>query len=526
VNTSVPAFLQRRDVWALLALILVSLAVRIPGVSSRAIWYDEAITLLETAGNPAPDWSESPTPAATQKEFLDGAPTVSEIATGLRETDVHPPVYYILLSKWRLLIGGSVEAARLFSVLISTASIVLFYLLLRTTGFARPFVPTVVYALSSGAVHYGHEARNYSLAMLLIMAATFCAFRAIKIEDLKAKKFWFFSFSMAIFGGLAVNTNYLSIYPTFVLLVWYSFWLPRKRFLYSILSYIIFLSISSKVLWIIPAQLDARPKQFQKALALGDEIRKIIDFNIEILWNPVYPSSGVRFAVLGTIALLGFSSLWYAINRWKEIDKQITSLMIGLAIAPSAGVVALDLIFNKDLGKSSYVLFAGPAIVFLLMLAAGDRRFEGAGCASGSSLTTRVVVAVVGFFIGLQLTGINFDLERTPGFAGSTIRSMAATIEASQPPPLVVIGAGHGRGDPATLIYELGPETLVCVVSNGSETVTMRQQISRYENVWFVFAKGRKTSAVEDQLYEDLTGDGGFRVVSRSKRLAHLQKRR
>jgi hypothetical protein len=89
----------------------------------------------------------------------------------------------------------------------------------------------------------------------------------------------------------------------------------------------------------------------------------------------------------------------------------------------------------------------------------------------------------------------------------------------------VVIGAGHGRGDPASLIYELSPETMVCVVSPESDPAKMGRKVAPYENVWFVFAKGRKTATVEDQLYRLLTKGGGYRVVSRSKRLAHLQKR-
>ena len=82
---------QRKDLLALGFLVLITVIVRVPGVFNRAIWYDEAITLLETAGNAIPAWSELPTPARTQKELLEGSPSLGEVATGLRETDVHPP---------------------------------------------------------------------------------------------------------------------------------------------------------------------------------------------------------------------------------------------------------------------------------------------------------------------------------------------------------------------------------------------------------------------------------------------------
>jgi hypothetical protein len=307
-------------------------------------------------------------------------------------------------------------------------------------------------------------------------------------------------------------------------MLWYVFWLPKRRRLYSVPILIGVLIISMTVLWVLPSQLGARPKQFREALGIGDEIRKIFDFNLSMLWNPVHVSSGVQFATWLAISVLAILSIRYVIMHWNELDKRISSLMTGLAVAPSAGLLALDLIFDKDLGKSSYVLFAGPAIVFFLTLACGFRKVEGDGSKEGTSLTTGITVFVVPFFIALQLTGINFDLERTPGFAGSTIRTMAATIEASSPPPLVVVGAGHGRGDPATLIYELSPETTVCVVSPDSDLMKMRREIAAYENVWLVFAKGRKTDAVEEQLYRGLTRDDGYRVVSRANRLARLKK--
>ncbi len=80
--------MQRKELLAIAILVAIPLAVRIPGVFTRAIWYDEAITLLETAGQAAPNWSEAPVQASTQKAFMVGSPTLSEVAQGLRETDV------------------------------------------------------------------------------------------------------------------------------------------------------------------------------------------------------------------------------------------------------------------------------------------------------------------------------------------------------------------------------------------------------------------------------------------------------
>jgi hypothetical protein len=527
LKNSITTVLQRKDLLALAVLVLITLAVRVPGVFSRAIWYDEAITLLETAGNADPSWSEFPTPARTQKELLTGSPTLKEVAAGLRETDVHPPVYYGLLSIWRRLAGESIETARLFSVFSATASVCLLYLLLRVSGFLRPFWPSLVYSFSSGAVHYGHEARNYSLAMFFVMLAAILAYYLTHIEFNKQVKFWTLSASVAVSCGLAFQTNYLTVFPISVLLLWCFVWVPKKRRLHVIPMIILSVMISLAGLGTLLVQLGARPNQFHKALGFGQELAKIIDANFVLLWNPVISSDGIRWTVIGTVLVLLILSAAYLRTSWRTIDRSLLTLMAGLAIAPSLGVLVLDLIFSKSLGKSSYVFFAGPAIVYLLTLPIGARRKTGAEesrrPARGPAGVVRWVLPV---FIGLQLTGINFNLERTPGFAGSTLRSLARRIEASSPAPVVVIGAGHGRGDPATVIYELSPETTVCVIDNETDVSRLSSELASFDTIWVVFAKGRMTSAGEQALFEVLTADDTNSVISRTKRFAHLQRNR
>jgi hypothetical protein len=517
--------LRRKDLLVIAVLVLITVVVRVPGVFNRAIWYDEAITLLETAGNAIPTWSALPTPAATQKELLVGSPTLGEVADGLRKTDVHPPLYYGLLSTWRRIAGDSIETARLYSVFWSTASVILLYLLLRASGFFRPFWPTLVYSLSSGAVHYGHEARNYSLAMFFVMSAALLAYFFTQIEFNRRPQFWILSLSIATCCGLAFQTNYLTIFPIVVLLAWCFAWAPKKQRVYVIPTIILSVMISLSGFGTLVTQLGARPNQFQKALGFGQELMKIVDSNFVMLWSPVTSSSGIRWAVIGSVLVLLLLGSAYMKAAWSAIDKRLFTLMAGLAIAPSLGVLALDLLFSKNLGKSSYVLFAGPAIVVLLTLAVGDRSERKVGDTRWSAASlARMVAYIIPFFIGLQLTGINFDLERTPGFAGSTLRSLAARIEASSRSPVVVVGAGHGRGDPATVIYELAPETPVSVVDNDSDLSRLSSELASFDEIWIVFAKGRMTADVEQSLFEVLTKNGEYRVVSRAKRVAHLKK--
>jgi hypothetical protein len=523
LKNSITTVLQRKDLLALAILVLITVVVRVPGVSNRAIWYDEAITLLETAGHAIPSWSSLPTPAATQKELLVGSPTFGEVAAGLRETDVHPPVYYGLLSIWRRWAGDSIDTARLFSVFWSTATVILLFMLLRVSAFSRPFWPSLVYALSSGAVHYAHEARNYSLAMFFIVSAACFTYFLTYFEFERRLYFWLLSTAFAVCSALAFQTNYLAIFPIVFLFMWYLLSAQKQQRLYAIVPIVVSVLISMIGYGTLVDQLGARPNQFQKALGFGQEMMKIVEANFAMLWSPAVSSSAIRWSVIVTVLVLLLLSAAYLKITWRTIDKKLLALMAGLAVAPSLGVLALDLLFSKSLGKSSYVLFGGPAIVVLLTLVIGGRSEAKAGDTRWSAASlSRVGAYVIPLFVGLQLTGINFDLERTPGFAGSTLRSLAARIEASPRPPVVVVGAGHGRGDPATVIYELAPETTVCVIDADSDLLRLRSELAAFDEIWIVFAKGRMTAAVEQSLFEILTTDGEYRAVSRAKRVAHL----
>jgi hypothetical protein len=518
---------QRKDLLALGFLVLITVIVRVPGVFNRAIWYDEAITLLETAGNAIPAWSELPTPARTQKELLEGSPSLGEVAAGLRETDVHPPVYYGLLSKWRRIVGGSIEAARFFSVLCSIASVILLYLLLRSARFERPLVPSLVYTLSSGAVHYAQEARNYALAMSFLLVASFLAYLSTKSEFNSKKFFWLLSTAIGVSCGLAFQTNYLAIFPAVFLLSWFVIWSPKPRMLRTFPAIISSLAISVAGVATLSAQLGARPRQFQRELGFWRELLKIFNFNIEMLWTPTVSNKFFVIVVFAILVLLAAISFLYIKNSWRNIDKKLFTMMTGLAVAPSLGLLALDLVFSKNLGKSSYVLFAGPAFAYLLTLAIGHPPELAVDTSRWPAKRLASVLRyVLPIYIGLQLTGINFDLERTPGFAGSTLRSLARRIEASSAAPVVVIGAGHGRGDPATVIYELAPETMVCVIDNDTDLSRLSSELASFDDIWMVFAKGRVTATIEQSLFEDLTKGDTYHVVSQAKRVAHLTKTR
>ncbi len=140
---------------AVALLTAAGLALRLARLGFQPLWWDEGYTV----------WF------ATQ-------PPLEMIALTAR--DIHPPLYYGLLSVWIGLWGTHPLALRLFSALVGTLTIPLLYLATRTLMGSRVGLWAVgLLALSPIHVYYSQELRMYGLVALLSLGATFYASRLL-----------------------------------------------------------------------------------------------------------------------------------------------------------------------------------------------------------------------------------------------------------------------------------------------------------------------------------------------------------
>jgi uncharacterized membrane protein len=97
----------------LISVLLLALVVRLLGITSRPIWYDEAFAIL---------FSEKGLGAMMYGTLAPG---------GVGSSDIHPLGYYTLLWGWMKLFGSSLLAARSLSVLAGLCLIYIAYRLTR-----------------------------------------------------------------------------------------------------------------------------------------------------------------------------------------------------------------------------------------------------------------------------------------------------------------------------------------------------------------------------------------------------------
>lgn len=130
--------------------------VRLPGILTRPLWYDEAFAVL----------------------FSSKGPTAMAYGTLVEQAgvaaDVHPLGYYTLLWAWGQAFGRSPLIVRSLSVLIGLGVILVGIKLAETLfGSKAGIMAGVLLALSPFHVHYSQEVRMYALLTLLLLLATF-----------------------------------------------------------------------------------------------------------------------------------------------------------------------------------------------------------------------------------------------------------------------------------------------------------------------------------------------------------------
>jgi hypothetical protein len=188
----------RRFLWALLpcAVILTAAAWL------RSAEYDEQYTLFLMSGVPRPDWPATVFPAGLAREIQAGHTGLAGIARDLRVTDVHPPLYFWLMSLWRDVFGHGLFEARLLSVALGIGALALTGVIAHSARL--PPVWAMLLTLGCyGFTYTSVVARGFALAQLLVLSGVACLMLQPRI--------WRFALAGALFGA-ATFSNYLSVF--------------------------------------------------------------------------------------------------------------------------------------------------------------------------------------------------------------------------------------------------------------------------------------------------------------------------
>jgi uncharacterized membrane protein len=183
---------SRQHLWVLLVLFLVAAALRIGLINRSGLWGDEVFSLAIATGHSLEhaaatarpelgDFVEPnhPVPAEEFRRYLkheSPAESPGRVVRAVLLSDTSPPLYYLLLYGWTLVLGTSDIALRLFSIVCSLGCLpFLVVVARRVAGREAVMVSCVLFVFSPLAIYYSNEGRMYSLLWLCVLATTWAS---------------------------------------------------------------------------------------------------------------------------------------------------------------------------------------------------------------------------------------------------------------------------------------------------------------------------------------------------------------
>lgn len=290
-----------------LILLPLALVLRIPGLASRPLWYDESFAVLFSSAGP--------------QEMLYG--TLAQ--QGGVAADVHPIGYYTLLWMWEKVLGTSPLAVRSLSLLIGLSIVFAGYRLARDMfGEPTAFIAGVLLAISPFQVHYAQEVRMYGLLTLILLLASWAFWSAIQRSGFKK---WF---TFGLFAGLAQYTHNLAGMYLLVLAST-ALWMKRRGVLVKTML-AGGIAVTMYLPWLL--QLPRQLARIQRAYWIQPPgIQEIISTLLSFVSGLPLPPWGLPFALFASVFLLvlGFYAL---IRGWKrgkpEWERALTAAYISL----------------------------------------------------------------------------------------------------------------------------------------------------------------------------------------------------
>ncbi|WPP02107.1 glycosyltransferase family 39 protein [Pseudomonas sp. HR96] len=164
-----------------LGLALLALAVRLVHLPERALWFDEAYSVLIAKQPVAQIWS-------------------------LVAADVHPPLYYTLLHLAMALFGDGLWVVRGLSALAGTLAVLTGgYWARRIASHRAACLVLLLLAVQPIAVRYSQEARMYALLAFWLMAASL-----MLTLWLQAPQRWYWPLLYGVLAAAALYTHYFA----------------------------------------------------------------------------------------------------------------------------------------------------------------------------------------------------------------------------------------------------------------------------------------------------------------------------
>jgi 4-amino-4-deoxy-L-arabinose transferase-like glycosyltransferase len=457
----------------LLAVLTLAAALLVGATMLRGAEYDEQYTMLLLSGTPRPVWPEAIFTAGEARAVEQGHTSLATIASDLRTTDVHPPLYFWAAAGWRDLVGTGLVRSRLLSALLGLGALVAVGFIARASR-VPPILATLFTLGCYGFLYTGAIARGFALAQLLSLCGV-----ALLLLAKRRDGAW-----IALAGGLALGAatfaNYLAAFVGLAALAWLVLCRIRvpRLWLAAALGFALFLPAD---LWFFVAQRTSREGQFPP-FQLLDSLMLLGRFYAGALAGglPLYAHGMWRMAAAGAVSGLLAGLAVLIVWRWRRLAPPGPRLLLAAcAAAPPVGLLLLGFVFDTTPIELRYLAFATP---FAALLLAG----------AIASLPRNPALVLAALVLSVQAASVVGLLTRP-----ETMQPARATAAAAGawPDALVLIPRGNdGVGIVGAFARETLPATELLVVDRGERPEHIRRRVASARRVVLALLEQDDTS--------------------------------
>jgi uncharacterized membrane protein len=210
--------LKFKPFWYLLVIVVIGLGLRLYNLDSFSLWTDEGYTSN-----------------TINKTYLD----IIRVA----QSDLHPPLYHLLIKFITTIFGNSVMVMRMVSVFFGTITIIISYYIGRKIFNGSTTLALVLSSLVASnplLLIYSQEARNYAIVVFLT------SILILSIVSLKSKMSNYWLLLMIITGivGLYIHALFIVILGSLALYCFIVYFIIDKQIILSIKLTIVYIIIA------------------------------------------------------------------------------------------------------------------------------------------------------------------------------------------------------------------------------------------------------------------------------------------
>lgn len=347
----------------------------------------------------------------------------------------NPPGYYVLALWWRNWFGSSVEALRALSAVLAIAQAALLH---RFLGKLRvPLFGVVLYALADLSLTFGSVARGYALAGACLLIAA-CA----SIGTPSARKGW----TVVLASAGAVLSHYFAVFSVGGLATIWGVRHLRNRTRLTLLPAAALAALGAAAAGMLLRVSSLRQKQMSGAESLPAELGAFVQTAAAGFTEAAKQTdSAVALAVASFVWAPLLAGLVRAVKQHSRDDRlQVAAVMFA---CQAGGIAAAYFLFEKTFTAPQGVRYIGIALPAAAAVASYGIDWA----------PRRLAAGLFAAFLTLEASGVRLGRDRPE----ATARKVAALAHGR----ILVVGAGHGRGVPGSIVYEAKPSARICIIT-------------------------------------------------------------